>query len=112
MVESPDDKAPPGPMPESGDKEAKAKIKISSRSGGAISSQGKIEVLLNPGGKRDVPSAPELGKGGGDIREVEVFSQTKSGDARQADGHVAVAGKIEIDLKSIAKQPNPGLARR
>ena len=46
-----------------------------------------------------MPTAPEFGNGLGHIGMVEVFDKVEAKYPTQADGHIAVAGKIEVDIQ-------------
>ena len=54
-----------------------------------------------------MPALPEARDGARDERQVEVFQQMEAKHARKADGHVRIAGKIEIELEHIrgGRQP-------
>ena len=54
-----------------------------------------------------MPAAPEFGDAFGQIRIVEVFDKMKPEDPAQADGHVGIAGEIEIDLEGKGKGVHP-----
>src|ERR1035438_6643943 len=60
--------------------------------------QGNVEVVAQPTGERDVPAPPEVRHAGRQVRTPEVDREVKSEQLGHADGHVRVAGKIEIDL--------------
>lgn len=60
--------------------------------------QGKVEVVPEPGSQGDVPAAPELPDGAGQIGIVKVFGQGQAEHLPQADGHIAVTGEIVVQL--------------
>ena len=45
-------------------------------------------------------------------RAVEVHRQAQAEQQTQADGHVAVAGEVEVDLQRIAERTVPGVVER
>ena len=49
-----------------------------------------------------MPAAPELLDGGRGVRIIEVFAEMEAEHASETDGHIAVAGKIEVDLQRVA----------
>ena len=44
----------------------------------AVSAQGNVEVFLKPGGKGNMPSAPEFRYGRGEIGVVKVFHKVEA----------------------------------
>ncbi len=68
----------------------------------AVAAQGDVKIVPEPGGKRDVPSAPKVCDGGGDVGDAEVDRQVESHQGSQADGDIRIAAKVAIDLQSIA----------
>src|SRR5699024_6126479 len=61
-----------------------------------------------PGGEADVPPPPELFDGRADVGVLEVLQKLEAEHPPQADGHVAVAGEVEVDLEHVAHRANPG----
>ena len=55
-----------------------------------------------------MPPAPELLDGPGAVGVVEVFLEVKAKDPAQADGHVAVAAEVKVDLEGVGHCPQPG----
>ena len=47
-----------------------------------------------------MPAPPEVGDRGGEVGKAEVGPEVVAHHARRADGDVAVAGKVAVDLKS------------
>ena len=54
-----------------------------------------------------MPAAPELLDGGRGVRIIEVFAEMEAEHASETDGHIAVAGKIEVDLQRVANGARP-----
>ena len=54
-----------------------------------------------------MPPLPEFHHRPGDIGIVEVLQKFEPEHPPQTDSHVAVAGKVKVDLKSISRQPQP-----
>ena len=46
-----------------------------------------------------MPAPPELGDAAGNVGVIEVFHKLKAQNFTKADGHIAVAGKIEKQLQ-------------
>ena len=59
-----------------------------------------------------MPTPPELGGAAGDVGIVEIFGKVKAKDLSQADRHIAVAGKIEIDVQHIGGGVHPAIQHR
>ena len=54
-----------------------------------------------------MPAPPELGDAAGNVGIVEVFRKVKAKQLPQADGHIAVAGKIEVNMQHIGRGIEP-----
>ena len=72
-----------------------------------VEGQGGEDVVPEPVCKAHVPAVPQFGVAGGGKGTVEVFQKVDAQNARAADGDVAAAGKIQIDLQPIGKAPQP-----
>ena len=55
-----------------------------------------------------MPALPVLAERGGDIRVVEIFEEGETEHAAQADGHVGITRKIEIELDRKTGRSQPG----
>ena len=106
-VESPDDKVPCGAVPKSRQRPDDEQIEIGACRAAAIAPQRDIDVLAEPGGQRDVPTPPIVGERAGGQGVVEVFGEAEAQHTPQADGHVRIAGKVEIDLDGKAGDTKP-----
>src|SRR4051812_48695885 len=102
---APEHEIPCRPMPQPAKQKTDPKVEVVSRSRYTISAERKVDVFPDPGGERNMPSSPEIGEAGGEVRITEVFHQPKTQHACHANGHVRVAGEIKIDLESEADQP-------
>ena len=94
-------------MPESGQSPYCGKVEDLAATAYAIAAQRDIDVLAEESAEGDVPSAPEFGHRCGDVGVVEVFKKGKAKDAPDADGHVGIAGEVEIDLEGIGEGTKP-----
>ncbi len=70
--------------------------------------QGEVQVLPEPAAQGDVPPPPELAGRLGDIGIVEVFQKLEAQHPPQADGHVRVAGEVEVELEGEGGDAQPG----
>ena len=77
-----------------------------------VAAQRDIDVIPEPGAEAHVPAAPEFGDAAGDIGIIEVFGKAKAEDLPQADGHIAVPGKIEVDVQRVGHSIHPGEQHR
>ena len=108
MPQAPQHEIPRGPVPQPRAEEHDALVHLGAQLALAVASQGNVQVIPEPGGQADVPPPPELLDGGADVGVVEVFQKLEAEHAPQADGHVAVAGEVEVDLQAVAQRPQPG----
>ena len=108
VEEPPHDKIPGGTMPNASDKKDNEQIEEISRFAHPVSAQRNIKIFLEPSRKRDMPSAPELRNGKGDVRIIEVFEESESEYCPETDGHVGITAEIEEELKRICHGPAPG----
>ena len=68
----------------------------------AVATQGDINVVANPCGERDVPAPPKVGDAHRAIRGVEVDGEMETQQQGYANGHVAIAAEVAIDLQRVA----------
>ena len=54
-----------------------------------------------------MPAPPEIGNTVGKKRIVEVFQKSEPQHPSKADGHVGIAGKVEIDLEAVGDDAQP-----
>ena len=74
----------------------------------AIATQREVQVIAQPARQGDVPALPEFAQAVTDIGVAEIARQRNPEHPRQADGHLAVAGEIEIDLQGEHRGGEPG----
>ena len=55
-----------------------------------------------------MPPAPEVSDGGGGVGIPKVLRGRKAQSLSQADGHIAVAGEVKVNLQQVAGRPQPG----
>ena len=73
----------------------------------AVAAQRDIDVFPEPGGQADVPAPPELRHGAGLIGVLKVFQKVEAKQMAQTDGHIGIAGEIEIDLEGEGDSAQP-----
>lgn len=86
-------------MPEAGQRPDDQDVQNLARMPFAVAAQRDVDIIAEPGSQRHVPAPPEFRDTGGNIGVVEVFKEIKAEDPAQPDRHVAVARKVEVDLK-------------
>ena len=70
---------------------------------------GVVEVERDVAGEGHVPALPVLGDAGGFVGRVEVEREADGEDAGQAEGHVGVAGEVEVELHGVDDEAGPGV---
>ena len=90
-VQTPDDVAPVGTMPEARCHPYNKDIEEPAKLRNSVSAHGDVEVVSEPCAKRHVPSSPEFRYGFGDVGVVEVFHEFEAEDDSETDSHIAVA---------------------
>ena len=69
-------------------------------------------IYLQERGKGDMPSSPEIRDVGRQVRVVEVLGRADAHHVGHADGQVAVAGEVDVDVERIehgsAQHSTPG----
>ena len=105
-------KVPCRAVPQAADEEAEPQVEVFAGFGlHAATTQGEVEVVLDEHAESLVPTAPKLGNGGRHIRIIKVLWELEAHHSTEADGHVAVARKVEIDLEGEGEDGNPGGSR-
>ena len=89
-----------------------------SRRAAAGAAERDEEVVAQPAGQGHVPAAPEVGRVDRLVRRVEVLREPQADHDGDADGHVAVAREVEVELQRVAEgrgpageQPEVGVVR-
>ena len=80
--------------------------------GRAAAAQRDIDIVPEPLPERLMPAPPEVRHGAGKIRIVEILREREAEHPPEADGHVAVARKVKINLQQITHGPEPRTEHR
>ena len=112
VPETPDHEIPAGTVPDAGGQEDHEKIEKVAPFGNPVSAQRNIQIFLEPGGERNMPSAPEFSNGMGDVGIIEIFQKTEPENRAQPDRHVGISGKIIVNLEGIGQCADPGHPER
>ena len=112
VPQPPEDEGPVRSVPNAGEEPDHQQVEKMPPGTYPIAAQGDVHIIPEPGGQRDVPPAPEIGNGYRQIGLVEVLQEVEAKHPPQADGHIAVAGEIEIDLQSVGYRSQPSHGNR
>ena len=67
----------------------------------------EVDVILEPGRKRNVPTAPKFLYRFGNVGIVEVFNEIEAHHMAQTDRHIGVAAEVKIDLQRVGDRAQP-----
>ena len=94
-------------MPEAGEQPHDGNIPKLHRKPPAVAAQRDVHIVAEPRAHGDVPPPPEIRNALRAVGVVEVFKEVKAEQLPEADRHIRIAGKVEIDLKREGKDPEP-----
>ena len=98
--DAPDQEGPVRAMPEAGQAHHHDQHAGLSRERTFAAAERDVEIVADPGRQRDVPTLPEGLRRARKIRLAEIGCQPQPEQERDAERHVGIAGKIEIDLET------------
>src|SRR5690606_2583166 len=107
---APDHVGEVGAVPQAAEQHGQEQVAVGLEGAAAVASQADVQVVAQPGGQADVPAPPELGDRLADVGLVEVLHEAEAHHQTQADGHAAVAGEVEVQLRGVGHGAQPGLA--
>src|SRR5713101_7597745 len=107
MQPAPHHETPRGAMPQSANEHRQHEVDVGSCLAAPIPPQRDVEIIAEPGGKGEVPAAPEIGKANGGIRQMKVIFQDKSQTQRCPNRTQRVSGKIKEDLPRERERADP-----
>ena len=90
-------------VPQPGECKDDEQIETGAPQAAAAAAQRNVDIIPEPAGQRDVPPPPVFADGAGKVGVVEVFRQGDTEEFSDADGHIAVAGKVKIQLHHIRR---------
>lgn len=96
---TPQDEGPVGTVPDTADQKRNEQVEQVSAVRYAIAPERNIDVVHEPGRKRDVPSSPELLERSGKIGPSEIFHQTESHRLGYPYRDEGITSEITVDLK-------------
>src|SRR5580704_17205253 len=97
VAKSPYHKGPARAVPQAAEQEHRDEVEVVARGRNAVAAERNIDVVAEPGGERDVPAPPEIADGLGSVGKLEIFDKLEAEHFSHADGHVRIAGEIEIN---------------
>ena len=109
---TPEDKIPARPVPEAGEKphdrerEHRAGIAV------AAAAERDVDIVAKPCAERDVPAAVELAHRVRGVGQVKVARHRQREHLPEAHRHERIAGKVEIELQTVAHRAEPCERRR
>ena len=98
VVGTPCHESPVGTVPQAANKEDDKCVEQYTPLGYTAATEGNVDVVTEPGGEGNVPATPELGDVAAEIGHVEIAAQADAEEFGTADGDVAVAGEVAVDL--------------
>src|SRR5436190_2113745 len=98
-------------VPESAEEHRKHQVPVRTPRAAAISSEGDVEVIAQPAGKRDVPARPEFAEAAREVRPVEVDAEVEAEDARTI-GPATSSGKKTTNVVNFSRSRSAFSARR
>src|SRR5207245_963516 len=109
MQPTPNDESPSRAVPESAQKHCQQDVEGVPHGATAVAAQRKIKIFPQKPGEGDVPACPKFVDGSGLIGRIEVDGEFDAEKTGQADRHVRVARKIEVDLQPKGECAEPGI---
>ena len=98
MENTPKHEGPIGAVPDARKQKDNKDVKGLPRRGAAVTAEGNVNVIAEPAGKADMPTAPEFLDGARHIGHIEVLHQADAHDTGAADGDVGVTREVTVDL--------------
>lgn len=99
LIGAPEYKRPGGAMPETAQQHGEHEIAVGMEGAMAIAAEGNVHIVPQPSGQADVPAAPKLFWIEGKIGAFEVPHEFEPQNGCQAFRHVAISGKIAVNLE-------------
>ena len=98
---APNHKIEAGSVPQSAKQHGDNKVHILSYLALSVASERDIDVVANPRRQRNVPPPPEVSNAVAFVRSVEVHRKAETQQQCNADGHVAIAAEVAVNLHGI-----------
>jgi len=101
VIGAPEHEVPARPVPQAAEQHGQEEVQVGAGGAATVAAERDVEVVAQPGRQGDVPALPELARTRRQVGPVEVLRQPDSEEARESDGHVAVAREVEVDLVGV-----------
>ena len=85
-------------MPQAAEQHSEHQVAVGEPAPAAATAEGNVQVVAQPTGERNVPAPPKIRHAGRQVGALEVDGEVEPEQFGHADGHIGVAGEIEIDL--------------
>ena len=108
---APGDEGPARAVPQAAEQHGEHEVAVAHEPPGTVAAERDVEVVAQEGRQRHVPAPPEFDDVGGFVGRVEVDRQDDAEHARGADGHVGIAGEVEVELQRVGERAAPGLEK-
>ena len=105
--QSPEHKIPCRSVPDSRRKPDNKNIEKPTAFSDPVSAERNVQVIPEPASERNMPSSPEFRDTSRNIRIIKVFRKPEAENAPESDCHIAVTGKVKIDLKRTGDRIKP-----
>src|SRR5690349_19555813 len=86
-------------MPQPPEHHGKHQVSISFRNAASVPPQRDIQVIAQPGGKRNMPSSPKVCDRSSKIRMVKIGQQLDTKKLADASRNIRITGKIAVNLQ-------------
>ena len=96
-------------MPQPAKRHRHHQVGITHHAAVPIAAERDVEIVAQKLRQRHVPAPPKFDDAAGLVGRIEVERQEYAEHQRNADGHVGIAGEIEIKLESVSQRAEPGL---
>ena len=108
VQKTPRDESPTRAVPQPAQDENDENVPVKLGRAAPVAAERNVNVIPEPGRKRDVPAPPKIRDGAGEIRHIEIPHQLVSHCTRGSAGDIGVTGKIAVDLnrKGIDRDPH------
>lgn len=106
-VEPPQHEIPAGPMPDPSKQPDDENVAHLNPKSPTIAAQRDVYVGAKPTAQGDMPSPPKIGDALRAIRRIEVLLESEAEHEAEANRHVGIPAKVEVDLKSKSDDAKP-----
>ena len=112
VQKTPQDKIPRRAVPQAGREPDEQDIQQLPGAPLPVSAKRDIEIIAEPRAERNMPAPPEFRDAARQIGVLEVLRKPESKNPAKADGHVAVAREIIVDLQGERNRAQPVIQDR